>query len=127
MTWLFKNFCDDKDRDIIAPEVARLVPKARAKFYERLNGFKDQPQHLWNGKRSKQLVGYPGLLEIRFLVANIQYRPIGFFGPNRNDFTFLIWATEQGDEFVPKTAPDTAAERRGIILQNSARACVYCF
>jgi hypothetical protein len=113
--------------DVIGHAVSVAPAKARAKYYERLNGFKDQPQHLWNGKRSKALEGYVGLVEIRFLVGNIQYRPIGFFGPNRNEFTVLVWATEKGDEFVPKNAPSLADDRRKLIEANSQRAHVCNF
>lgn len=39
--------------------------------------------------------------EVRFFANNTQQRPIGFFGPGRNDFTILLWATEKGGSLIP--------------------------
>ena len=52
-----------------------------------------------------------GVGEVRFKVNGINYRALGFFGPNRNDFTFLLFATKT-DRFDPVNAIDIAVERR---------------
>ena len=70
-----------------------------------------------------QLTDSDGIYEIRFKVRNVLYRPLGFFGPSRHEFTLLIPAREQGDRFVPRNAISLAEERKQIILQNKERAC----
>ena len=67
------------------------------------------------------------IYEIRFKYKQIQYRPLGFFGPNANDFTFLVPATEQGDKFKPKDAIKMAEERRINILKGLGDADVCTF
>jgi len=127
LSWVFRCFADAGGNDVIDQEINGLPPKARSKFLERMNGFRDQPSHLWNGKRSKALTGWPGLIEIRFWSKGIVYRPIGFFGPKQNEFTLVFWATEKGDEFVPKNAPEQADGRKKLVLQNSEMSCVCDF
>lgn len=60
-----------------------------------------------------------GVGEIRFKAKGILYRPLGYFGPNRNDFTFLLFVTKR-DEFDPPNAIDIAVERRIQIEQSRA-------
>jgi len=61
-----------------------------------------------------------GIGEIRFKVKGILYRPLGFFGPNRNDFTFLFFATKR-DDFEPPDAIDIAVARKALIENGSVR------
>jgi hypothetical protein len=68
---------------------------------------------LKGGKR-KGKKGCAGLIEIRFEVGNVQYRPLGFFS-GEMEFTFLFFANEVGDEFDPKTACEIAKARKADI------------
>jgi hypothetical protein len=101
---------------------AGLPHKAQAKLDNLIEHFRDNPHHKWGSNYLKPLVGYDGIFEIRFQLLNVLYRPLGYFGPKRGDFTFLVGAWEQGDEFVPRGAPDTAIERRAIIQLDEDRA-----
>ena len=64
----------------------------------------------------RPLTGYNGICEIRFIVSNIQYRPLGCYGPGKGTFTLLIGAKEVGSEIRPRNAPDVATQRRELIL-----------
>ena len=123
--WTFKSYLSDNGVDEFEEWLAGRPKAARAKFFERVNGLRDQPQHNWNGTRTKQLHGYDKLLEIRFKAAEVQHRPIGFFGPGRSEFTLLIGAIEKGGEFIPKSAPKEAERRRAIVVTDPRRARVY--
>jgi hypothetical protein len=63
-----------------------------------------------------------GILEIRFKCKKVQQRPLGCFGPERYDFTFLFPAIEKGGSFIPKDAIERAKERKQIIEGDKGRA-----
>lgn len=65
-----------------------------------------------------------GIGEIRFEYKNVQYRPLGFWGPNRNEFTFLFFALEISDRFEPETALGIAVVRRGLVVEKPARSAL---
>jgi len=52
---------------------------------------------------------------------NTQYRILGFRGPEDRQFTLLIPAIEQGDKFVPATAPSIARTRMAIVIADRSR------
>lgn len=121
--WTFKCFLDESGQDVMDDWYENeLTVKAQARFDKILEHFRDSPLTAWGSNYFKQLEGYEGIYEIRFTVNNIVHRPLGCFAPFKNDFTFLIGAREQGDRFVPKTAPETAQKRRDIILKDFNRA-----
>jgi hypothetical protein len=120
--WIFKCYCSEAGRDLIDPWYLDLPVKAQAKLDKLLEHFRDNPHHKWGGNYLQPLVGYEGIFEIKFQMLNVVYRPLGYFGPERRDFTFLIGAREQGDAFVPVDAPDRAVERRETVRRNGDRA-----
>jgi Gp49-like protein DUF891 len=126
--WVFKSFLTavgEHGRDEIDDWYWSLPPNARARFKVILEHLRDLPQHQWPSGWVKQLRGLAeghGIFEIRFTVRNIVYRPLGFFGPDRREFTFLIGAREQGNEFVPRNAIQTAITRKDIVLKERGRA-----
>ncbi len=65
-----------------------------------------------------------GLIEIRFEVGNVQYRPLGFFS-GEMEFTFLFFAKEIGDEFEPKAACQIAKARKSEIEKDGRLASVF--
>jgi len=65
---------------------------------------------------------YRELGKLRFKVANVQHRPLGFFGPERKMFTLLIWSTERDGKFNPPNVRDTALDRMNQVLRDRERA-----
>lgn len=63
-----------------------------------------------------------GISEIRFINKKVQQRPLGYFGPNIKDFTFLYPAIEKGKKFVPKDAVDRAIDRKKIVDESPGRS-----
>jgi hypothetical protein len=93
-----------------------------------LNGLKDQEDiQGWcrpNGfdlLTGKKYAPYRGLGKLRFK-AEVQHRPLGFFGPERKTFTLLAWATERDGAFDPPTVLDTALKRMNLVLRNPDQA-----
>jgi hypothetical protein len=123
--WVFKSYLTavgEHGRDEIDDWYKALPLNAQARFRTILEQLRDLPQHLWPPTLAKPLAQGQGILEIRFKVRNILHRPLGFFGPDRGEFTFLIGAREQGDEFVPRNALQTAISRKDIVLRDKERA-----
>ena len=71
------------------------------------------------------LTGYSGICEIKFIVQNKQYRPLGCYGPEENEYTILIGAYEIGNRFEPLNAPQMALARRLEILEGRGRTVEY--
>ena len=120
--WVFKCFLSQTGQDLFDPWYRDLSEKGQAKLDVILEHFRDKPQTQWGGNYFFPLSGYSGIFEIKFRVANVVYRPLGCFGPDRMDFTFLIGAREQGDTFVPVNAPDLAFDRMQILKADRRRA-----
>ena len=85
----------------------------------------DQPREAWIPPLVKPLTGYPGIYEIRFRIRKVVYRPLGFFGPGPNEFTFLIPATERDSKLCPLDAGQIALDRKNATLCNTEHAHVY--
>jgi hypothetical protein len=62
-----------------------------------------------------------GIGEVRFKAGRVHHRALGFFGPNRNEFTFCMFATKT-NEFDPRNAIKTAIGLKEMIEGNPARA-----
>jgi hypothetical protein len=63
-----------------------------------------------------------GISEIRFKSRRVQQRPLGYFGPERKEFTFLFPAIEKGGQFIPKNAVERAEDRKRIVEENQERS-----
>lgn len=120
--WVFKCFVSETGADYFADWYESLPPKAQAKFDTLLEHFRDTPHTQWSTNHFFPLTSHGGIYEIRFRINKILYRPLGCFGPERSEFTFLVPAREHGDAFEPRNAPELADDRRGIILRDKERA-----
>lgn len=88
-----------------------LQVKARAKIRRRITYL--EITKTWERQYFKKLAGYTDLYEIRIIFNNVQYRPIGCFGKNKEDkeFIILIGAIEKDNKYKPRNALDTAYAR----------------
>ena len=125
--WTFRDFTDDSGNNVIVEWINAIHPnKKRIKVIARWDGMLEHLQNLensdWPTGWFTELAGYSGILEMKFTVQNIEWRPLGYFGPHRHEFTFLIGAIEKNNRFVPADAPSTAANRRHIVDAQPQRA-----
>jgi hypothetical protein len=123
--WAVKCFCSAGGADLFDRDYSRQRPAVRAEFRATLNGLLAQEDITgWcrpNG--FDRLSGkYRELGKLRFKVAGVQHRPLGFFGPGRKTFTLLIWATERDGKFDPPSVRDTALRRMVEVKQDLRRA-----
>lgn len=63
-----------------------------------------------------------GIIEIRFIDRRVQQRPLGYFGPNTKEFSFLYPAKEKGGEFIPRDAIARAVQRKELVKADPRRS-----
>ena len=97
-----------------------LPASERPKVKSKMNNIVDNQKQLpvFNPKVIKPLRHLEGsLLEMRFLIGKVQYRPILVRGPGAGVATILVGAKEVSWEFDPISAPATALQRKGQMAE----------
>jgi hypothetical protein len=124
--WVVRCFCNIRGADLFDREFSRQSIEVRAEFRSTLKGLLAQIDITgWcrpNGFDRLSGKKYRELGKLRFKVANVQHRPLGFFGPERNVFTLLTWATERDGKFDPPNVRDTALHRMNEVTKNAGRS-----
>jgi hypothetical protein len=117
-SWTFFDFVDTRGVNLIREWLDNLPVKARAKINARILFMRAIP--VWPEQYASALTGWPELIELRVVSAGNQYRPLGFYGPRRREFTIVYGAIEKGK--LPKRVLETADEHRKIVLADTGRA-----
>lgn len=117
--WAWKSYVKDPKGKTLVQEWCEEVDKfVWTEFKTSIKFLDGQPPANWKrpfvsvltgGKRGRK-TGCVGLVEIRFEVKNVQYRPLGYFS-DELEFTFLLFAKEVGSEFEPLLACKIAKTR----------------
>jgi hypothetical protein len=123
--WTFFEFLTSSGRGVIADWYEDLAEEAQQDFDDLLRYLAVTPRHLWERPKFAPVSGYVGLGKLRFKANRIQYRPIGFFGPQQGEFTLLMGAEERGGRWVPVDAPDQALRRKATAQGDRKRIRVY--
>jgi hypothetical protein len=110
-----RTWCGDQDDDVWEAFVTNLEYLAGQKRWVR-----PWAAVLHDGKRARK-TGCVGLIEIRFEVGNVQYRPLGYYS-GEMEFTILFFAEERDGKFDPPNACETAKERKVLIENDRERA-----
>lgn len=97
------------------------VPSAKIKINTRIQYLEGSENWHWPPQLISSLKGYEGIYELRVVHKRVQYRPLGCYGPGQKEFTLLLGAREENDDFKPRQAPAIAQERRAIILSDRER------
>ena len=121
--WTFLDYIEENGKNPIGAWLAdqlQVPKKAKAKIDRILLQLAGTP--LWVRPLTSNLDEFDGIVEIRIRWMNIQYRLLGFRGPDDGQFTLLMPAKEQGDEFIPRNAPQIAMTRMRIVTQDKRRA-----
>lgn len=111
--WIFRIF--GKERSDVDDWIGELSPSVMARMDSIINHMR--VTRVWSRPYFRPLKRHQGISEIRFIVQNIQYRPLGCFGPGNKEYTILFGAKEQGDEFNPLNAPLIVEKRRKDIFE----------
>jgi hypothetical protein len=125
-TWTFLDYLSTRGvNEIHAWLNSKDVPKlAKAKINARiaaLRGFPIFPEQYFSSYK-----GWDELYELRVGFSGVEYRPIGFYGPERKQFCLLIGGIEKGK--LPRSLLDAAEERRKLVIASpSSRTCPHDF
>jgi hypothetical protein len=111
--WTFYDFLDGRGVNVISRWIDALPPKARAKIDTRLLFMRAKA--VWPEPWVSALTGWPELIELRIGSFGNAYRPIGFYGPQRREFTIVLGATEKGK--LLKRVLEVANANRKIVLE----------
>lgn len=115
--WTFYDFIDSRGVNLIRQWLDSLPDKASAKIDARIIFMRAVP--VWPEQYVSSLNGWPELVELRVVSAGNQYRPLGFYGPERHEFTIVIGATEKRK--LPRRVLQTADDNRKIALADRRR------
>ena len=123
--WSFLDYYSQRgENEILSWLNSVEVPRAaKAKINARimaLQGFPVFPPPYFSAYK-----GWDDLYELRVVYANVQYRPLGFYGPARRQFSLLIGGIEKGK--IPKRLLEAANERRKIVIGNPTRVRAHDF
>jgi Phage derived protein Gp49-like (DUF891) len=122
--WTFYDFREERGVNTIRRWLNGLPPKAAAKINTRLLYM--MARSVWPEQYVSFLVGWPGLVEIRVVHGGVQYRPLGFYGPARWEFTIVLGAVEKGS--IPTRDLETAdVNRKLVIATGRSRICEHEF
>jgi hypothetical protein len=122
--WRYRAYVRKGNRNVVEEWLADYGgdahAKLRAKFVTRATYLQHQSQGSWKEPHFHHLRG--GIGAMGFEWKNVVHRPLGFFGPQRMEFTFLLFAKERGDEYLPRGCIDDAIARMGLVRSGVATA-----
>lgn len=123
-SWRFMDYYSEAGTNLIEKWYGRLPEDAQAEFDILLDYL--SITHSWTDlKQVKALTGkHSGLIELRFSSANVQYRPVGFFGPEKGEFTLVLGCQKKQAVYDPPDAFDTAADRKRLYF-NIGRGSIH--
>jgi hypothetical protein len=125
MNWKIKAYVTDSGHSDVLKTYEDGTDDLQAGLDVELSYLVVRPRTEWRRPHVAKLaknVDYKDFYEIRFFADRVQQRPIGFFGPNADDFTIVLWATEKGDKLIPKAWNAISNSRRTEIENNTALA-----
>jgi len=112
------DYCSAAGNDLIEEWCLDLPEEAQAEFDVTLKALSIAED--WRGMPEFKNLGRKGLCEIRFKCGNIQYRPVGFFGPGAKRFSIYAGCYKKGKVYNPPNAFELAMKRKGNVERGEA-------
>jgi len=116
--WTIYDFVSP-ERNEIRVWLDRLPKKAGAKIDVRLRYL--ETTQLWPEQYISALTGCDDIYELKIVSGGVQYRPLGFYGPGRQEFTLVVGAVEKGGRLKPPAACPTAQQRMETVYGDRNR------
>jgi hypothetical protein len=123
LQWIFYDFRDSRGRNVIREWLDSLPTKAAAKIDARILYMR--PLKSFPPQFVSALTGWTAIFELRIVSANVQYRPLFFYGPNQGEITLVHGAIEKGK--LSKRDLEHADENRKIAQADRNRICQHVF
>lgn len=112
----------DENSSGLRDEFDRETKQFQARFRSKLFILAQLELIDWKEPLFKVLTDQDGISEIRFTANNVQQRPLGFVS-NSYEYTFLLWAKEKGNHFIPRSACETVKKRKVACIADRSLAC----
>lgn len=122
--WVFRDYLDQGGTNVIRAWLDSLPKAAKVKIDYRillLRGIS-----VWPPQYVSALKGCDDIYELRIGSSGVEYRPLGFYGPDRKEFTIVYGAIEKGGK-LPKESYKTAKERAKVVISDRCRSCEHEF
>lgn len=117
-SWRFRDYCSPAGNNLIEGWYQNLPEEAQVEFDVVLKTLSITED--WRGMAEFKALGIDGLCEIRFKALNVQYRPLGYFGPGVKSFSIYVGCKKKGSVYTPPDAFDLADKRKGRVRRNEA-------
>jgi hypothetical protein len=122
--WTFYDFLDGRyENNEIRQWLDSLPSGAAAKIDVRILYICSVK--IWPEQYVSALKGWPDIFELRVVSGGNQYRLIGFYGPQRSEFTLVLGAIEKGK--LPRRILQIADNNRKIAIADRKRICRHVF
>ena len=116
---LFYDYVDINGVNIVKVWLDSLPPKTKASVTARLIALELLDRTEWKMPLTEVLKGdKDGLIAVRVQSLGIQYRLLGYDGPNRGELTLVAYATERNDKYIPLDIGRQSFERRTAVNAN---------
>lgn len=119
MGWTFKDLLLASGENVVRLWLNEQPLKARLKIDAVLRNLRVSER--LRPPFVKKLGGYEQVFEIVVDSFNVQYRPLGGYGPDKGQFTLVMGAIEQSGRIQPPNAFDTAASRLEMVANGTLR------
>jgi hypothetical protein len=125
--WTIRCSSSPRGERLFCEWVAAQPAKFRATLNARLSYLAQQPHTAWVRPHADLLhKDCPGITELKVKASMVQYRPLGFFGPRRGEFTFLSGFTKDKNKF-PKNECARAQDRRIEVTNAPDKSSYPCY
>ena len=124
-SWTFFDFVNVRGENEIHKWLnsSEVTKQAKAKINARiatLRGFPVFPEQYFSAYK-----GWDDIYELRIVYGNVQYLPLGCYGPGPRQFCLLVGGIEKGK--IPKSLLSIAKQRRSIVISNPNSVCPHDF
>lgn len=116
--WTFREYVSGRLKEL-SDWFNGLPDKKQAEVFTMMEFLEASSRADWKRPRFDLLSDMDRMGEIRVGKINgVQTRLIGFFGPNRHEFTVVLVVTKKGRNYTPKGWEATAKKRRQECLSD---------
>ena len=122
--WMFRDYLDAAGSNVMREWLDSIPLEAAQKIDQRILYLSVAPT--WPPQFVSAITNWPDLFELRVVFGGNQYRPIGFHGPERRQFTIVHAVIEKRK--LQKHVLRTAMERRQVVIDDpKTRSCAHVF
>lgn len=124
----FFDYIDSSGENVIRAWLQQQGAGVRAKFNTWIMHLEATPPGSWTRPFVDTLSrDCRGLIEIRVQRSKIQYRLLGFRGPNKREVTLVLGALEKEGKLEPPSACQQALSRKGEVEADPTRRKKHAF